>query len=74
MTTRRPILRRALAACVLIAAAIGSVLFWNDGRIDPTHMGANMIAAVIGFGYLHLRWRAQERRALTPRTIKDTFS
>ena len=72
--TNRPILRRALAALILLAFAVGSVLFWNRGGFDTVQFAINLVVASVGFIWLHTRWKAKERRALTPRKVKDIFS
>jgi hypothetical protein len=66
--------RRVFAAIVLYGFAIGSALFWRDGVLDWTYMGANLIAASAGLIFLHSRWRRKEARALTPQKVKDIFS
>lgn len=70
----RALFRRLLAALVLLGFAIGSVLFWNDGRFDLIQLAFNALVAVIGFVWLHRRWRAKERAAMTPKKVKDIFS
>ena len=72
--TARPILRRLLAALILLAFAVGSVLFWNRGGIDPVQLGLNLMLATLGMVWLHVRWRRRERRELTPSKVKDIFS
>jgi len=69
-----PLVRRLFAAVALIVAALGSVLLWNDGRVDWLDLAINMAAASLGFLMLHYRWRSQERRAMTPGKMKDIFS
>lgn len=69
-----PLRRRLFAALILGGFAIGSVLFWNGGGFDLTQFVVNTIVALVGFGWLHWRWRQQERRALTPKKVKDIFS
>lgn len=66
--------RRLFAAAILYGFAVGSALFWNDGRPDWTYFTANFIAATAGLFYLHSRWRAKERKAMTPQEVKDIFS
>ena len=66
--------RRVFAFVILIVFAIGSSLFWNDGEIKWLSMSVNLIAACAGMIFLHYRWRAQERRALSPGKLKDIFS
>lgn len=66
--------RRLVAAILLLGFATGSVLFWNDGGFDLGQFAINLVVAVAGFAFLHHRWRAKERRALTPRKVEDIFS
>jgi hypothetical protein len=33
----------------------------------------HLFAALAALVFLHFRWRRRERRALTPRRIRDTF-
>ena len=68
------ILRRVLALIVLIGAAIGSALYWNDWRLDATTIAVNLMVAGIGFVYLHHKWKDREARAMTPKKAKDIFS
>ena len=70
----RFILRRLLAALVLVAFAIGSVLFWNRGEVDYAQLSINLAVAAIGMIWLHIRWREKERRELTPGKVKGIFS
>lgn len=72
--TRRPLLRRALAALILLVFATGSVLFWNGGEFDMVQFAINLAVATIGMVWLHLRWRARERRAMTPNKARNIFS
>lgn len=69
-----PLRRRLVAALLLVVFAIGSVLLWNDGRVDWSDLAINLFAAACGLLVLHYRWRRQERRAMTPRKLKDIFS
>ncbi|MFL0356334.1 hypothetical protein ACI5KX_07610 [Erythrobacter sp. GH1-10] len=66
--------RRLYAAIVLLAFAIGSVLFWNDGEFDLFAFGLNLIFASIGFVILHHRWKRQEAGRISPSRAKDIFS
>lgn len=81
----RPILRRAIAAALLYAVAIGSALLfpgaaltlWReaDGTgVSISALSINLVVATLGSIWLHFRWRARERRALSPRKVKDIFS
>ncbi len=72
--TARSIWRRVLAAIVLIGFAAGSVVFWNEGGFDWGQFTVNLVIACAGLFWLHYRWKTQERRALTPRKVKDIFS
>ncbi|MEL6708708.1 MAG: hypothetical protein AAFP79_10525 [Pseudomonadota bacterium] len=72
--TNRPILRRIAAAFILLAFALGSVLFWNRGGFNTVQFAINLVVASVGFIWLHTRWKAKERRALTPSKVKDIFS
>ena len=74
MNGQRALGRRIFAALVLYAFAIGSALFWTGGAVDGVILGANLVAATIGLGFLHWRWRRQEIRALSPGKIRDVFS
>jgi len=74
MKRRTALARRVFAAFILLIAAVGSVLLWNDGRIDWSDLSINLAAAFAGFVFLHYRWRTQERRAMTPRKVEDIFS
>lgn len=65
--------RRVLAAVLLYVFAVGSALFWNDWEFNSLAMAINLIAATSGLLILHLRWRAREKEAMTPKKIRDTF-
>ena len=66
--------RRFLAAAILLIAAVGSAYYWNDGAFDLATISANLIAASLGFLFLHHKWKAQEARTMTPKKAKDIFS
>ena len=66
--------RRIFAGFVLMAVAIGSALFWNNGEVVVSVLGINIAVAVLGFVWLHLRWKKQEARAITPHKAEDIFS
>lgn len=72
--TARPLVRRLLAAMILLVFATGSVLFWNRGGFDTVQFAINLGVATLGMLWLHLRWRAREARELTPSKAKDIFS
>lgn len=66
--------RRLIAALLLLAFAIGSPLFWNDGKWDTFHFGVNLILASFGFLFLHHKWKRSETRTVTPDKARDIFS
>ncbi|MEM6477066.1 MAG: hypothetical protein AAF687_12950 [Pseudomonadota bacterium] len=66
--------RRIFAALVLFGVALGSALYWNDGKIDLTLLAINIAAASIGFSWLHHRWKRKEARIITPQKAEDIFS
>lgn len=66
--------RRILAFLTLFGAAIGSALYWNGGAFDLTTMSANLVAASLGFLWLHHRWKEREAQIITPKKAKDIFS
>ena len=66
--------RRILAFLALYGAASGSALYWDDGEFEWMTLGANLLAATIGFVWLHYRWKAREARTMTPKKVKDIFS
>ena len=66
--------RRIFAAILLYGFAIGSVLYWNDGEWDWPMIAINLVAASAGMIFLHTKWAARERTALTPKKVKDIFS
>lgn len=66
--------RRLFAFVALYGAAIGSALYRNDGAFEWMTFSANLIAATIGFVWLHFRWKEQEARIMTPKNFKDIFS
>ncbi len=66
--------RRIFAAIALIAFAIGSSLFWNDGAVKWVSIGINLGAALLGFILLHFKWRAREKREVSPKKAQEIFS
>lgn len=74
MIRSKVIRRRLLAALLLYAFAIGSAFFWNDWQLDWIDMGSNLALATAGLILLHLRWRAREKKAMTPKQVRDIFS
>lgn len=70
---RTPLVRRIAAAVLLLAAALAAALLRGEGGASGLELALNLAAALGAFVFLHYRWRARERRALTPRRIRDTF-
>ncbi|MCK0128122.1 hypothetical protein [Erythrobacter sp. F6033] len=68
------IMRRILTAIALLAFAIGSVLYRNDGAFDLADFGVNLILGSMGFLFLHHRWKRKEARVVTPQKARDIFS
>nr|WP_298928524.1 hypothetical protein [uncultured Erythrobacter sp.] len=66
--------RRIFTALALLAFAIGSVLYRNDGQFNLAEFGLNLILASIGFLFLHHRWKRKEARIVTPQKARDIFS
>lgn len=71
---RTPLVRRIVAAILLIGSAIAVAVLRGDGAASWVDLAANLTAALLAFIFLHYRWRAREQRSLTPRKIRDTFS
>lgn len=70
---RTPLARRIIAALLLIGAAIAVTSLRAEGEVRRIDLALNLLAGIAAFIFLHFRWRRRERRALTPRTIRDTF-
>ena len=69
--------RRVFAAILICLIAIGSPFFWlvvQGTPVDGFSLATNLAIGAVGFVALHLRWRARERRTLTPAQAKETFS
>lgn len=71
---RSPLIRRIVAGIILIAASVSFAFARNQGQQFWFELGANLIAAMAALVFLHYRWRAKERRAMTPDKIRDVFS
>jgi hypothetical protein len=63
-----------VAAALLLGAAVG--MAWLRASSDQfwIELGFNLFAAWAAFGFLHFRWRARERREITPDKARDIFS
>lgn len=70
---RTPLVRRIIAALVLLGTAVAVSVLRGGDTPDRLDLALNLAAALGAFVFLHYRWRARERRALTPRRIRDTF-
>lgn len=46
----------------------------SAGEASLVDLAINGAAACFALGLLHLRWRARERREITPAKAKDIFS
>lgn len=71
---RTPLIRRIVAALLLIGSAVAVAVLRSEGAASWVELAAHLGAALLAFIFLHYRWRARERRSLTPRKIRDTFS
>ena len=68
-----PLRRRVVAALILFgAAAIIPFVRYQGGQVW-FELLVNLIAAVAALVFLHLRWRRQERKAMTRGQMKDIF-
>ncbi|AOL23278.1 hypothetical protein Ga0102493_112262 [Erythrobacter litoralis] len=70
---RTPLARRLVAALLLIGTAIAVSVLRTGGDPGGIDLAFNLLAALAALVFLHFRWRRREKRALTPRTIRDTF-
>lgn len=71
---KTPLIRRIIAGVILLTIAILSSLLRTDGAFLSIDLASNIAVALAALGLLHLRWRRQEKRALTAEKIEDTFS
>lgn len=67
-------MRRIIAAVLLVGTAIVTALLRNDGTQRWFDLGVNIIVAIIALAFLHFRWRARERKRLSPEKARDIFS
>jgi hypothetical protein len=68
-----PLRRRVVAALILIGAAMFFAFARGQGVQFWIELVINVIAAVAALVFLHLRWRRQERKAMTRGQMKDIF-
>jgi len=68
-----PMLRRILAALILLGAATIIPFVRYQGGHLWIELLVNVIAALGALAFLHFRWRGQERRAMTRGQMKDIF-
>lgn len=71
---RSPLTRRIVAAVLLLATAI--IVTALNGRNDQRwiDLTINLAVALVMLGLLHLRWRRHERKQVSPKEARDTFS
>ena len=65
--------RRPVAELMPTGTAIAVTMLRADGEPRGIDLAFHLIAAPVALAFLHFRWRTGERRALTPRRIKDTY-
>ena len=69
--------RRVIAAMAIIAVAVGSPFFWrvaNGSQVELYSIATNCLFGAIAFAILHFRWRMKEKRRMSPKQARDTFS
>lgn len=69
--------RRIIAGALILMVAVGSPFFWQLAQgtpVDTYSIIQNCAVGAIALAALHFRWRINERRQLTPKQTKDTFS
>ena len=71
---RTPLMRRIIAAVLLIGTAIITTLLRAEGAQRWIDLVVNITVALIALVLLHLRWRARERNRLSPQKARDIFS
>jgi len=71
---RTPVMRRIIATVLLMGTAIATALLRSDGGQRWFDLSVNIIVAFIALALLHFRWRARERKKLTPEKARDIFS
>ena len=71
---RTPLMRRAIAAVLLVGAAIITALLRSDGSQRWFDLFVNIIVVMVALTFLHFRWRSRERKKLSPEKAQDIFS
>jgi hypothetical protein len=71
---RAPLMRRAVAAGMLLAAV--GIVTWlrTDERAVWLELALNLVSAGAAFAFLHVRWRRLELSEMTPAKAEDIFS
>lgn len=70
---RTPLARRIVAAVLLLGTAVAVAALRAESEPRWLDLAFHLFAALAALVFLHFRWRRRERRALTPRRIRDTF-
>ena len=71
---RTPIMRRIIAAALLLGTAIASSFLRSEGTPHWSDLTTNIAVALIALAFLHFRWRSREKKALSPQKARDIFS
>jgi hypothetical protein len=71
---RTPRMRRIVAGLILLGCAVIVTFMHRTGNPVGVDLAINCVAASLALGLLHLRWRARERREITPAKAEDIFS
>lgn len=71
---RTPLVRRMLAAIILIGGALVATFARAEGQAGWFDMVINLVVALIALFLLHLRWRTREKREISPAKARDIFS
>lgn len=69
-----PLMRRIIAAMLLVGTTIVTALLRSGGTQRWVDLSVNIVVAVIALAFLHFRWRARERKMLSPDKARDIFS
>jgi predicted signal transduction protein with EAL and GGDEF domain len=71
---RTPLVRRLLAAVILIGGALLATFARQSGQPGWFDLAINLVVALIALFILHLRWRTREKREISPAKARDIFS
>jgi len=69
-----PRMRRIIAALLLIGTAIVTAFLRGAGTQRWTDFAMNIAVAIIALVVLHFRWRAGEKKRISPAKARDIFS